>query len=45
MHRKSITLEEIYSWPAGEEGEEARQQKIDYLIDDIQAHAQQLLHG
>ena len=45
MHRKSITLEEIYSCPAGEEGEEARQQKIDYLIDDIQAHAQQLLHG
>ena len=45
MHRKSITLEEIYSWPAGEEGEEARQQKIDYLIDDIRAHAQQLLHG
>ena len=45
MHRKSITLEEIISWPAGKEGNEAHQQRIDYLIDDIRAHAQQLLHG
>ena len=45
MHKKSIKLEEIISWPAGEEGNEAHQQRIEYLIDDIRAHAQQLLHG
>ena len=45
MHRKSITLEEIINWQAGEEDNEAHQQRINYLIDDIRAHAQQLLHG
>ena len=45
MHKKSITLEEIIYDPAGEEDKEAHQQRINYLIDDIRAHAQQLLHG
>ena len=45
MHRKSITLEEIMYDPAVEEDKEAHQQRINYLIDDIRAHAQQLLHG
>ena len=45
MHRKSITLEEIVSWPDKLEGNEAHQQKIDLLVDDIQSHAQQLING
>ena len=40
-----IALEEIMYDPAGEEDKEAHQQRIQYLIDDIRAHAQQLLHG
>ena len=45
MNRKSITLEEIISWPPGAEGEDGKKQKINYLVDDIQAHAQQLISG
>ena len=45
MNRKSITLEEIISWPPGTEGEDGKKQKINYLVDDIQAHAQQLING
>ena len=45
MNRKSFTLEETIYWPAGAEGEDGKQQKIDLLVDDIQAHAQQLING
>ena len=45
MHRKSITLEEIIIRPDQLESDEAQQQKIDLLVDDIQAHAQQLIYG
>lgn len=45
MHSKSITLEEIISWPDQLEDNDTQQQKIDLLVNDIQAHAQQLIHG
>ena len=45
MHRKSITLEEIISCPDQLESDKAQQQDIDLLVNDIQAHAQQLIYG
>ena len=48
MHQKSITLEELIRYEElGEfyDAEPDHKGRIDYLISDIQAHAQQLLHG
>ncbi len=47
MHQKSITLEELirYAELRPDYAEQGHKGRIDYLISDIQAHAQQLLHG
>ena len=48
MHQKSITLEELIRYAELGEFDDAEldhKGRIDYLISDIQAHAQQLLHG
>ncbi|SVC13379.1 uncharacterized protein METZ01_LOCUS266233 [marine metagenome] len=47
MHRKSITLEELVSRHQADAkvSKPIHKERIKYLMADIQAHAQQLLHG